>query len=231
MVFKDQQLHELGRNGQPTLRALNLKESERWLEHERKADAEDPDDGLYESGIRVFREHEHQPKPQNFRLPDEYKDNHGRLVPRIKGSYDGPCPNLFKFARMMEDFIEHQEIENLRQEHHVRFLERQFIRMRQEVASCRALFNAPKAIRTLKRADVMMMYHEDLSESDESEAEAESENEVVDDELPNSPERTQVENHTIVASSSNKRKRGIGEQAHISPVFDFLFVVVLASRG
>ena len=94
-VYKNQQLHEVGRDGQLTLRALDLQESEKWLENEKKADAEDPDDT---GEFSLLREHQHQPIPRNFRLAAEYKDTHGRLVARIKAPYEGSGPNLFKFC-------------------------------------------------------------------------------------------------------------------------------------
>ena len=105
------------------------------------------------------------PGPKYPPCPEEYKDKWGRLLPRIKARYDGPGPNMCKFIRMMDDFFSHQEIENMRQAHHIKFLESQCVMLRREVASCRALFKSPKAIRALKRADLMTMYHELFKET------------------------------------------------------------------
>ena len=105
------------------------------------------------------------PGPKYPPCPEEYKDKWGRLLPRIKACYDGPGPNMCKFIRMMDDFFSHQEIENMRQAHHIKFLESQCVMLRREVAICRALFKSPKAIRTLKRAALMTMYHELFKET------------------------------------------------------------------
>ena len=118
--YKDQVMHEVDNEGNLTTRALEYQKSQEWLENERKADAEDPDDGIYESEIHVSREHEHRPKPAFFRLPKEYKNDWGRLLPQIKKPVTFFGPNLYKFIRTMDDFFVHQEMEELQKDHHIK---------------------------------------------------------------------------------------------------------------